>query len=214
MKQTDFIVFWLPIIGGVLLGGFAGTAWYGGNKILGLWLGFAGIVCFLLVGTIQIQQAISRTGPDGPSKVRVRAMTMLTPSGGSLWNPVDVLYAIVNEGRSTAHITRRNFAVHLSEPGQAPKGAPAFDFETEDRSRVDVAAGSGINGQYISKLRLTWEQQEMVRNGQLVILFNGYVTYVDDAGISTTIFFLQRWDHATERFFTVEDPDYERPDPH
>jgi len=44
MKQTDFIVFWLPIIGGVLLGGFAGTAWYGGNKILGLWLGFAGIV--------------------------------------------------------------------------------------------------------------------------------------------------------------------------
>jgi hypothetical protein len=68
---STVLLFWLPIVGGVLLGGFAGNAWYGGNKSLALWLGFAGLICFLLVGTIQIQEAIwkgeaGRRDPDRP----------------------------------------------------------------------------------------------------------------------------------------------------
>ena len=57
----EFLLFWLPIISSILLGGIAAAAWYGGDKILGLWLTFAGLVCLLLTATIQIQQNIRST---------------------------------------------------------------------------------------------------------------------------------------------------------
>ena len=59
----NLLFFWLPIIGGVLLGGFAGNAWYGGDRILAIWLAFAGVVCFELVAAIQLQQAVA-VNPD------------------------------------------------------------------------------------------------------------------------------------------------------
>jgi hypothetical protein len=209
MRGVDFSLYWLPIIG---LGGIAASVWFGGHKVGGLWSGYVGLICFLTAITIQIQQAITQTTTTGSPKIRVRGVTILTPNGGSVWNPVDVLYNIGNEGRSVAHITQRNFAVHLEKPGFSPKGPPSFDYETEDRSKIDIEAGKGISEQFTSKLRLSWEQQQAIRNGQIILLFNGYVYYVDDVGSSTQIFFLQRWDNATERFFTMEDPDYERPD--
>jgi hypothetical protein len=210
---------WLPIIGAGIFVAWAIGAWYGGDKILATWLILFGAVCLLVLGTLQWQRAIrteggGQTDNGGPPKIRIKGITILTPSGGSIWDPVAVLYWTSNEGRSVAHLTQRNYAIHLSKPSTPPKGAPAFDYETEERTRVDIAPGKGIEGQYISKLRLTWEQREELRNGTSVLLFNGYVHYEDDAGIPTSVFFLQRWDYAGERFFTMEDPDYERPDPH
>lgn len=58
MRKMELAIFWLPIIGGILLGGIAGAAWYGGNKIFGLWAGFFGVICLLLVGVFQIQNAV------------------------------------------------------------------------------------------------------------------------------------------------------------
>lgn len=57
----ELLIFWLPIIAGILLGGIAGSAWYAGDKILSLWLAFAGLICLLLVATIQIHQYLSKT---------------------------------------------------------------------------------------------------------------------------------------------------------
>jgi hypothetical protein len=57
-NMSGVLLFWLPIIGGILLGGFGCNAWYGGSKSLGLWLSFAGLLCFLLLGALQIQEAI------------------------------------------------------------------------------------------------------------------------------------------------------------
>jgi hypothetical protein len=54
----DLAIFWLPIFGSILLGGLAGSAWYDGNKTLGLWLAFAGMICLGVVVVLQIQQAI------------------------------------------------------------------------------------------------------------------------------------------------------------
>lgn len=48
-------------IGGLLLGGLALSMWYGGDKTLAIWAGFAGCVCFLLAGAIQMQDYVWRT---------------------------------------------------------------------------------------------------------------------------------------------------------
>lgn len=55
-KTVELAIFWLPLVAGVLLGGIAGSAWYGGDKIPAIWIGFFGIICFLLTGTLQLQQ--------------------------------------------------------------------------------------------------------------------------------------------------------------
>jgi hypothetical protein len=55
-KSVELAIFWLPLIAGVLLGGIAGSAWYGGDKITAIWIAFFGIVCLLLTAALQFQQ--------------------------------------------------------------------------------------------------------------------------------------------------------------
>ncbi|MDH2357836.1 hypothetical protein QCM80_46250 [Bradyrhizobium sp. SSUT112] len=57
-KSVELAIFWLPMIAGVLLGGLAGSAWYGGDKIPAIWIGFFGTLCFLLTGALQLQQFV------------------------------------------------------------------------------------------------------------------------------------------------------------
>jgi hypothetical protein len=59
-KGMDAAVFWLVIIGPVLIGLAVGI-WYGSSKTLGLWTGFAGAVSLLVAGTLQWQQAIRQS---------------------------------------------------------------------------------------------------------------------------------------------------------
>jgi hypothetical protein len=56
-KGMDAAVFWLVIIGPILIG-LAVAIWYGSSKTFGLWTGFAGAVLLLLAGSLQWQQAI------------------------------------------------------------------------------------------------------------------------------------------------------------
>jgi Resolvase, N terminal domain len=65
-RRMDIAIFWLPVVGGILLGGLAGNAWYGGDKILALWLTFFGLICFGLVAVLQIQQTILQSKASPP----------------------------------------------------------------------------------------------------------------------------------------------------
>jgi hypothetical protein len=56
-KKMDAAVFWLVIIGPILIGLAVGI-WYGSSRTFGLWTGFAGAVLLLLAGSLQWQQAI------------------------------------------------------------------------------------------------------------------------------------------------------------
>lgn len=58
MKRIDIVFNWLSVAGCLLLGSFAVSAWYGGNRTAALWLAFGGIVCLELLGTLQIQHII------------------------------------------------------------------------------------------------------------------------------------------------------------
>jgi hypothetical protein len=59
--RMDFAIFWLPLVASILLGGVAIAAWYGGDRTLAVWVGFAGAICFLLTMALQLQQQVWRT---------------------------------------------------------------------------------------------------------------------------------------------------------
>jgi hypothetical protein len=59
-----FAELWLPIIGAGICIAWAIGAWYGGNKILATWLTFGGVVCLLLLGTLQWQHLIEENEPS------------------------------------------------------------------------------------------------------------------------------------------------------
>lgn len=81
-KTVELAIFWLPLVAGVLLGGIAGSAWYGGDKIPAIWIGFFGIICFLLTGTLQLQQFAY-------ANLLQPEITLVPPSQRSImtWNP-------------------------------------------------------------------------------------------------------------------------------
>ena len=53
----DFAVFWLVIIGPILISLAVGI-WFGGIKTLALWTGFSGAVLLMLAATLQLQQFV------------------------------------------------------------------------------------------------------------------------------------------------------------
>jgi hypothetical protein len=59
-KIMAFAELWLPILGAGICIAWAIGAWYGGNKNLSIWLIFGGLVCLLLLGTLQWQHAIRK----------------------------------------------------------------------------------------------------------------------------------------------------------
>jgi hypothetical protein len=61
-KVMAFAELWLPILGAGICIAWAIGAWYGGNKYLSTWLIFGGVVCLLLLGTLQWQHAIDKDG--------------------------------------------------------------------------------------------------------------------------------------------------------
>jgi hypothetical protein len=58
-KSIEFAIYWLPLIASVVLGTIATGAWYGGDKLPAIWLGFVGNVFLLLTFTLQLQQYVS-----------------------------------------------------------------------------------------------------------------------------------------------------------
>ena len=101
-KLMEFGILVAPIIGGVLLGGFAAAALFSGYKILGLWLAFAGIICFLLVVVLQIQNAIqnSGTGQLNPDRPYVAVAAIGFPNMLIIPGPIVVKWDIKNSGRT------------------------------------------------------------------------------------------------------------------
>jgi hypothetical protein len=72
-KGMDAAVFWLVIIGPILIG-LAGCIWYGGSKTVGVWSGFAGAVLLLLAAALQLQQFVSKSSPSSPFNITLESL--------------------------------------------------------------------------------------------------------------------------------------------
>jgi hypothetical protein len=75
-KKTmmDAANFWLPIIGGILLGSIALAAWFADNKVAAWGFGIPGAICFLILGVLQFGQAFhaAETPQPNSSAVAIR----------------------------------------------------------------------------------------------------------------------------------------------
>lgn len=67
-NALDNAIFWLVIIGPILIG-LAAAIWYGygGDKTIALWVGFAGALLLMLAGAFQLQQAIWKSQASEPN---------------------------------------------------------------------------------------------------------------------------------------------------
>lgn len=144
-------------------------------------------------------------------RIRVKAVTVITPNGGSVWNPIAILYSVKNVGDTPAIVGKRNFAVKTINPGSRLKGMPSFDAQNERSDVVNLSGGSGTLETFVSGLSVIEKQQD-ISNGHLELVFYGYIDYSDKNNVPRETIFLQRWDPQSERFFTIEDPDYNHAD--
>ncbi len=113
-KGMNSAVFWLVIIGPVLIG-LAAAIWYGESKTFGLWTGFAGIVLLILAAAIQLQQSIWNAESAPPLAPPPPAKEALLPQepqqrsrpapeqGPVVWN-WDLQFLVVTGGGPDAKI--------------------------------------------------------------------------------------------------------------
>ena len=81
----EFWNFWLPLIG---VGAFLAigiSAWFADHKITGLWFGFVGCVCILLLATLQIQNSLQETEPVSPETIAQRILAAAQAASQRAW---------------------------------------------------------------------------------------------------------------------------------
>jgi hypothetical protein len=72
---------WLPLIGGGIFIAVAIGAWFAEHKLTGIWFGFSGAVCFLLLAALQLQEhelsSRDTNHPDAIAQKQLRAYIYL-----------------------------------------------------------------------------------------------------------------------------------------
>ena len=81
-RLTTIAIFWLPLIGGIILGGMSPSVWYGGDKITALWMTFFGVVLLLLTVAFQVQSYVQ-------ANILQPQLEIVKPDQKSIltWNP-------------------------------------------------------------------------------------------------------------------------------
>lgn len=172
-------IFWLPIIGGILLGGFAVSAWYGGNKLLGLWLAFFGVVSLLLVVAIQLQQFISDEQsiiPD-PDRPYISIVSLSFPSNVIQPGPIIIKWQIKNVGRHPAKISDANMTFWLGRKETRLPGTPAYNPNTPNINGTILSPDEVYNATTTSDIILNQELVNAINAEQTRFFVYGFVKY-------------------------------------
>ena len=73
----EAINLWLPLIGVGIFGAIAVGAWFADKKILGVWFGFAGVVCLVLLITLQVDHGIREANKSEALSPEAAALRIL-----------------------------------------------------------------------------------------------------------------------------------------
>lgn len=190
-KTMELMIFWLPIIASILLGGIATAAWYGGNKTLCLWLAFTGLVCMLLTATIQIQQYLRTTDgipkttgvPDKESVIAQRAYVSVSDAsisdltGG---NAPTVAVTIKNTGVTPAYdlTWRATFTAR-----EFPEPQEIVLDRTKDAPKIVLPPGSVLSYKWtFTDWKSEWGKK--IGEGDAAVFAVGEIFYKDVFGNS------------------------------
>jgi hypothetical protein len=179
-KAMDIAIFWFPLLGGVLLGGIAGSAWYGGNKSLGLWLGFAGAICFALVAVLQIQDRILKAGAESPPSDtdRLRAYVLVEASELRYLaseRPIEGWVSLKNNGLTPAFDLQRWATIFATKFPHT-----AFERAEFSNARSVLGPSGAVDFGPIRMSRtLTYDERSAVARGEMAIYVYGEIKYKD-----------------------------------
>jgi hypothetical protein len=179
--MNELAIFWLPILGGLLLGGFAVGEIYSGDKIRALWFSFFGVISFLLVLALQIQQFILKAKDDSVSENADRAYVFAVDAGIS--TPLGdsaptVFVTIKNTGRTPAYdLVWRAIFMLRSFPTDGP-----FDLDRSKDAPKQVLPPEG--SLYYQWVFTDWKPEfsASIKSGKAAVFAVGEITYKDSFG--------------------------------
>lgn len=173
---------WLPLIGGGILIAIAISAWFADHKIVGIWFGFAGFVCLLLLAALQIQESVdAETNRPSPTDAEVRQLRAYVSVvegnvGHTIGRAPTVSLVLKNTGQTEARNVTwlTSFAV------------AAVDAEIPlDKTRLPatniLAPGGTLSYQYTFE---TWkpEWDTLLKAEAVAIIAVGEIDYLDVYG--------------------------------
>ena len=106
-RHMDILNLWLPLIGGGLLCAIAIGAWFGDQRPIAIWFGFAGLVCLLLLAALQLQEHETASGhvKDDPARPWVGILEVnVRPV--QIGNSLETTIVYINSGLSPAQNLR------------------------------------------------------------------------------------------------------------
>jgi hypothetical protein len=188
-NTMDAATFWLPIVGGILLGGIAGNAWYGGNRVLALWLGFAGVVCFLLVATLQIQRSLSSVkGP--PPFVTISSISF--PDVIIKPGPIIIRWGIKNRSMLPVTIVEANMTLWFETDHNPLPPRPQYVASAHKLTGIDIGIGDTFPATFQRAEPLNQDAVDQINASKLVLYVYGFVRVSDrDGGVGCRGFLAQ-----------------------
>jgi hypothetical protein len=193
--MTELAKLWLPLIGGGILIAWAIGAYYGGDKLLGVRLAFAGAVCLLILGELQWEESILSEAPAiQPIAPAIQERPELffifishnlnyTVRGDPSAEKVSLIinYKIVNYGKSTAIIKTFDSGIEIN------KEVTGWNISSKMRDIVRVIPPGGeiIIAERGTVSQVEPEVRMALRMGiDLRAWLSGKITYTDTKGIS------------------------------
>jgi len=184
-KKMELLNVWLPVIGAGVLIAIAVAAWFAERRIAGIWFGFAGVVCLLLLLALQLQEhersreELGRKidSPDRPwvsLEVAIAgplAYDALGWDAGVRWH-IPIKFKVTNTGNTPAtnvdlHADIRPFMIGYWPADQIKDGIPqgqpipGTDVPSELKKLCDgLAQMNKTMGSFMSKTLFkgqTWE---------------------------------------------------------
>jgi hypothetical protein len=179
----DVLNLWLPLIGGGLLCAVAIGAWFGDQKSIAIWFGFAGLVCLLLLAALQLQEYETASGhvKDDPARPWVGILEVnVRPV--QIGNSLETTIIYINSGLSPAQNLRVYAHAQIRLPADGPIPIPEIPNDTPRITLMPKATVSGVSFQGAPAMDA--EIVRIITSGERIVWVSGKLEYNDAAKLS------------------------------
>lgn len=186
----ELINLWLPLIGVGVSITIAASAWFAGQKILGIWLGFFGGVCLLLLAALQVQEWVrsgKSTEQDGSTgivedsaRLSQRAVLWVdkwTVEGVEAGKIPTIQYKLINSGRTHAEIGSIFSGYAISTEDKMPPVPPYHENPTAPGI---VGPNASVDVELALATPLTGKEFSDIVAGREFLYLYGRVTFRDE----------------------------------